>query len=421
MLFRSCNIDFYEYDSNGFLCKEWNGADLNGSGNPIGYPQKRYLFNNMGLLELGADYLGKVTMQVYSDCLRIIQTRIYADVTAMARSVFLPSEYDANIGDDSQTDDWSTRTLYENYGYYGKPLRVYLPTGGKIHQYYDRDTLFHLGYSDNINDSGDQEIHFGVDGRPILEIRTISHPIEDQSTLHSLFVYDSMNRPVHEYVFEYDIDPYSYGYDISNYAEWPDSFIRHKEYGYNAAGQKLFEKNYKVKRIVGYPQTGGTTFEPTTEKYIRYEYDILDRLIWQETAVASGEPNAIVQCGYDAVGNQIYVIDPRGNVLFTDYDNANRKTKEYFATSAVWLDDIVNGVLNVESTKLNAKCRTHTQYWLDDKVKAMTQYDNDGVTVLAVSEFIYDSRGRVETVRQLIKDNDVDGQISSGDDVANTN
>ena len=41
----------------------------------------------------------------------------------------------------------------------------------------------------------------------------------------------------------------------------------------------------------------------------------------------------IVDYGYDAVGNRIYVIDPNGSVIFTDYDSANRK---YFAQPPVF-------------------------------------------------------------------------------------
>jgi YD repeat-containing protein len=176
----------------------------------------------------------------------------------------------------------------------------------------------------------------------------------------------------------------------------PDNaFIKHAEFGYYGTGQKKCEKVHKVVRTED--GQGNPVFTAQTEKYTTYYYDAQDRLIMQ---VEDPQGDAITtEYGYDAVGNRTYVIDPRGMVIFTDYDNASRKVCEYFAETLVCDPDP-----NFAATHDNAAPRKAIEYYRNDKVKKVTSYDYDGSTVLACSEYTYDSRGRIAEVEQQIND-----------------
>ncbi|MCG8501690.1 MAG: hypothetical protein MJB12_14995, partial [Firmicutes bacterium] len=107
------------------------------------------------------------------------------------------------------------------------------------------------------------------------------------------------------------------------------------------------------------------------------------------------EFNLVTRYYYDALDNRIQTTDPKGNKLYTDYDNANRKTKTYFATD--------NAAKVVQS---------QTEYYDNDQVKRVTEFDRDGSTVLKDTEFSYDYRRRLQTVFQ-----DIDGTETARTDI----
>jgi RHS repeat-associated protein len=401
---QSGSISYYEYDPNGFPSKEWNGvlAFDGTTGKPVDpqtsqptNPQKRYRFNSFGFKVLEADYLGKVMMYVYGDAW-IEEERKYFDDDAMSLSDanFVPLRYD-DPSTSSDDEEYESCTTYDGYHYFDKPAKQILPTGGTLWfgYFHDGETVVQRGFEEWGIGPGDFSIACGDDGRPLV-IRKVR---SDSVSVYTYIVYDSMNRPLHKYEYEYDFSNPPGGLLLHGVPQ-----IKHSEFGYYGTGQKSYEKIYKVTRTEndqGYP-----AFTSTTEKYTRYYYDALDRLIMQVEDPNDSDPNNCLnittQYGYDALGNRVYVVDPKGNVIFTDYDSANRKIREYFAETPVYYQGTSN--IDFDSTYGNAVARKEVEYYRDGKAKKVTSYDYDGTTVLSYSEYTYDSRGRINQVKQQI-------------------
>ncbi|MHC4124953.1 MAG: RHS repeat domain-containing protein, partial [Planctomycetota bacterium] len=104
-----------------------------------------------------------------------------------------------------------------------------------------------------------------------------------------------------------------------------------------------------------------------------------------------GNLNITTDYNYDAVGNLTSIIDPNSSIIYYDYDNANRKTAEYFAATS-------------GTTKQNAKLKKQTGYYENNQIKDVNSYDYDGSTLLEQSRFQYDARGRLTQVTQDIND-----------------
>ena len=136
------------------------------------------------------------------------------------------------------------------------------------------------------------------------------------------------------------------------------------------------------------------------EKANSYEYDILGRLTKQVVDSTDGGLNQTTEYGYDTVGNRIYVIDPDGNVIFKDFDNANRKICEYFAAEPEYVPGTEE--IDFAATKATAAVRKAVAYYKNGKVEEASSYDYDGTTVLSYAEFTFDSRGRIDTVTEQI-------------------
>jgi len=420
------SITYYEYDDEdeddgyGFLEKEWQGATLNQqTGLPGGNPQKRYYYDGLGRKILEADYLGKVQMNVHDDAGRVIQAREYFDQTAITRVDFEPDSYDERpLIDDYQTpgyedDWWENRTLYSDYGPWDKPGKITFPTGGFIRNWYvcyrNGLSLYHYSIAE---DRGDIIVHdsegYGDaaadDGRILQEIHI--DDTKDDASVRIIRIYDSMRRLLHKYSYFDDINPDCY-HDLYKY-------IKHEEYQYDTSGNKISEAVYSVER-------GQSGFEPDSgvlEKSNSYEYDILGRLTKKVVDSTEGGLNQTTEYGYDAAGNRIYVIDPNGNVTFTDYDNANRKVCEYFAAAPVYIPG--TDEIDFAETKATAVVRKEVDYYNNNKTKDANSYDYDG-SLLACTEYIYNSRGRIEQVRELIEDIDENNQMDPTiDDIATT-
>jgi RHS repeat-associated protein len=395
------SITYYEYDSNGFPTKVWQGASLV-DGEPTGNPQQRFYYNGLGHKVLEADYLGKVEMNVCNALGQVRETRTYIDKDAVQPwRNFVPGYYDDNISsDDDVYDRWESRTLYRWYCAGDKPINVILPTGGSIHNNYVRgeNGLLHTSlYS--LGDTSSTAIYCPSDDGGY--IRYLSTPegrtlceTQDVGTLFRRvnidYLYDSMWRVIHKYThFDKEVS----GYLVSHVSE----YIKHEEYKYDASGNRTAEKVYKVK-MESYDDYVNEMFEQVLEKSNRYEYDILGRLIKQVVDVNSGGVSQTTQFGYDALGNRIYVIDPNGNVIFTDYDNANRKTKDYFAAKPV----ISGSDIDFVATKAIAKKKKEFHYYQNGKIKDVNSYDYDGSSLLARSAYTYDLRGRIAAVTENI-------------------
>ncbi|MHC4621013.1 MAG: polymorphic toxin-type HINT domain-containing protein, partial [Planctomycetota bacterium] len=141
------------------------------------------------------------------------------------------------------------------------------------------------------------------------------------------------------------------------------------------------------------------------EKTTYYEYDILDRMTQYVVDPGDGKLNLTTDYGYDDAGNLTYKVAPEGNgegeagnYIFYDYDNANRRKKEYFAEP--WSTSIA-------TTKANAAKKKEVTYYKNNLVHTVTEYDHgdDGHsndTVLAYKEFTYDAMGRIRKVSEDI-------------------
>ncbi len=401
------SITYYEYDDNGYVSKVWEGATLDVSGEPVGNPQQRFYYDGLGHKILQADYLGKVEMNVCDALGQVCEARVYIDKTALQRQTFEPSDYDGIA--------WDSRTLYNWYFAGGRPWNTILPTGGSIYnayvhngkssRYYNlRDSAHNIdGYS--VGDWGGDIIYeFTFDGRSLHE-RKRYEPSLDFVHIDSL--YDSMFRPIHKYthipldtecVEDCNCDPNDPNCD----PEFTGTeYIRHEEFRYDASGNKIGEKVYKAKLRKQYEGGEDEVLSVALEKSNSYEYDIFGRMTKQIIDSNDEGLNQTTQFGYDALGNRIYVIDPEGKVILTDYDNANRKTKEYFAAEPVYIQDTND--INVIAVRAAADVKKEFHYYKDGKIKDVNSYDYGGA-LLACSTFTYDSRGRIETVTEKIDD-----------------
>jgi len=393
-------ITYFEYDANGFLSKQWDGATLDESNKPVGDPQKRFFYDIFGRLQLEADTHGLVKMYIHDNAGNVIETREYFDPNAMKEAtVFHPDTYDDpdSEGDD---EDHLNETLYLAYDWFGKCESTQLRTGPNevdsdspntrivdSEWYKQVQQTYEEIEDDEHSEFGEQcaflEKGIQRDGKPTLETKWASHnefdPCTCVYTAQDVYFYDGMDRVAHKYSkYEFDSDP----------ELWLTG--RHEQFEYYGTGKK---KSHKVNTVCYDPGVPGFVAGPV-EKFTLYYYDMLDRLTTQIEDPCGA--CRITDFGYDAAGNRIYVIDPNANVIFTDYDNAGRKVKLYFAEPAVYDGEDID----IDSTKDNATVKKEISYYNNNKVKSVISYDYDGTTQLAKSEFEYDSRGRIEKVTQ---------------------
>jgi RHS repeat-associated protein len=405
------NITFYEYDVNGFKTKVWKGATLDAGGNPIGDPQERYYHNEVGQCLLQADALGAVTMDIYDGLGRIEETRKYSDEDAMSRTVFHPGVYyNPDVNDfDSRKQYWyygtvDARNDHPPEGDGSVPSRLLrgapyvkeiLDTGGVVRRRHEYG--FHAA-EPTVFAYPDGSVVYQLvmpDGEPIHKEHIPNYEEGDEGFIGGFrqdFHYDSMNRPIHKIWREHERV-------VGEAKDFRPLAVKHEETGYYGDGNKQFEKTYKV--TCWKDVNDNWQYVETPEKHVEYEYDALGRLINQ---IDHNDVNSLLSYpkvtsfGYDAAGNKIYVIDPAGNVIFTDYDNANRKIKTFFAT-----EPVVNGaIIDFDATKANACLKRKIEYFDDGKIESVVSYDYDGITILSEKQFTYDERGRVEMVTESI-------------------
>ncbi len=368
------NTDYYEYDAQGFLKAVWNGAD-----DTSGNPQKRYYYNDAGLCVLEADYLGKVTERIYDDFGNVTLSNVYEEANAISHEFSYGGEiipYTVN------RTLWLSFTRIFGHNSYRKPTQVLLPYGG----YYTHwGNYRNIVYRANI---GSDPSNIG--SAPWSTVNSLISPGDNLKYYNEVIIpndtydpawwkknctfilYDSLNRPVHKYYTVVIKDP-------------PEmTLLKHEIYAYDGAGNK-------IKEIV---------YGDTLEKYTAYEYDLLNRMV-KKTEDPSGL-NLVTRYGYDAVGNKIYTIDPEGYIAFVDYDNTNRKTHEYFKEEILYYSD---AIMDIDGTKQNAVVKTEYAYYDDGSIESVTKYDYDDNydgegDELAYTEFTYDKRGRIETVKE---------------------
>ena len=393
------DITYYEYDSRGLPSKEWQGVALNIDGTPKGNPTKRYYYDERGRLRLEGTWLGLVKMHVYNDVSEAgyrSQTRTYFDANAMFPAItFAPYRYDdPDISDDDY--NYKSITKFGNHDIFGNAWTTILNTGGAdIQAYFGNRLMGTLQYTNDTIELWPCD-HMPRPDRTLFSARYgassegwyYGAPY-DSNTLEVTMAYDSLTRLTNRYTAQ-----------IKNEGNPIVEKLKHEQSEYNALGQKSYEKIYNVKY-----NSGTQVFTPILEKNTFYDYDILGRMTtqiddMQDTENPNGR-NITTEFGYDAAGNRIYVIDPEGNIIFTDYDNANRKIREYFAAEPVFIWGLT---IDWDATKENAVKKKDYIYYANGQIKDVNSYDNNGQTLLERSAYTYDSRGRIKTVTQQIDD-----------------
>jgi RHS repeat-associated protein len=333
-------VTLIEYDDNGYKTCVRNGTDPNNA-----EVVERYHYDAIGQLVLEANSLGGVVRHDYDDFGRLYRTRKYEDLAVMSRTD--PNSYtQAPILAESR------------FGYNEQGFRTYekAESGSAVYTVY---TFNGLPSRMTFDDNSFIEFSYDTHGNKIQEYR---YEAASQQDWYVTFGYDSMDRLTETNWFDYD-----------------DTTLEKRQLSdYWGTSQKKYDEFY------GY---GGVL-----EKKVGYSYDILTRPI---AAITDPDGLALtVNYDYDAAGNRISIIDPKGSILYTDYDNANRKTAECFA--------VPNGIDRSE-----AVVRKVIQHYDNNKVLSETEYDYNDSTVLAHKEFGYDGRERLTwTIQQIDAQND---------------
>jgi len=330
-----------DYDDNGYKKLVSKGDDPNNVESV-----ERYYHDAIGQLLLKANPLGGVTLNYYDEFGRLYLTRKYEDsgVMSLTDVQFVPSRYEQ-----------MTAISESKFGYDEQGFKTFekLETTGEIDTTY---TFNGLDKRKTFDNGSYVEFSYDTRGNKTQEYR---YEYTDQIDWYVTYSYDSMDRLTGTNWFDYD----------------DTTLAKSQVSDYYGTGKKKFDEYY------GY---GGAL-----EKKVSYGYDILAR---QTNMITDPEGLALTASyDYDAVGNRTSIIDPKGSVLYFDFDNANRETAEYFAAES-------------ETEPNNAVLRKEITYYDNNKVLSQASFDYDGTTVLAYNEFVYDARQRLTQVTQQIDD-----------------
>ncbi len=360
------NKTLYEYDKNGYKAKE----------SVYEYGQyvlvKEFYYDSIGQLILEADNRGRVTHNYYDGFGRLWKVEVYEEpgILTFDRRYFIPQRYSDGtfVKLISRTkygyDVLGNRTFEQQEILAGSPgAAPVLTTRGAVTMEYTtgglpRKVAYETGGSY-------KQYYYDSRGKKVGEIKYDNVTGRDWLTL---FFYDCMDRQTCQIWIDYD---------------W-SSIEKAQVTGYYGTGRKKYEDLY------------GT--DGWLEKLTDYEYDILGRMT-RRTIDKGGEGylNLATNYSYDDAGNLDYMIDPCDNYIFYDYDNANRKIKEYFAEPCD---------TNPETTRSNAYIKKNIEYYANDLIKDINSYDySSGAapgpgTLLARREFLYDSRRRLKQVTE---------------------
>jgi len=344
-----CGIStVYEYDDNGFV--QWVKVGSDGAEQAV----ERYYHDVLGQMRLKVNRLGGVTCNDYDDFGHLYQVRTYCDPCGLNPEInFEPGRYSS----------WEVLSSTV-YGYDKMGNRAYeqRPSGGVVKTEYTRNGLPKLIEYDT---GGGSYIANGYDnrGKKVLEY----HHCDPNTASQDWYVahaYDNLGRATGTLWYDYD----------------DETIIKGRLRRFMASGKKSVEK------LIG-PDLEG---ELCLQRQTNYEYNILGQMTKQTVAPDTGY-EVITNYSYDVYGNRVKITDPNGNLIYFDYDNANRKVAEYFAAEA-------------GTAKENAVLKKRLTYYPNNEIASESSYDYDGETVLAHNEFGYDERGRLSRVEQFMED-----------------
>ena len=341
------------------------------------YLTNRYKHDSIGQQLMEVDNRGVMSIRNYDGHGRMYSKKIYENLQALTTGIddpnFVYGDYKVEYLTGFDNRDNAVCQWFQNYAQTidsNYIFTIYNNLDQPIQKYYyewfgqlvGSDPQIYIKYLQKRFDQ------FGYDYMGNLEVSVIED-LGDGCYL-SQFFYDEFNREVfnREYEYcDYDTNPI------------PDVRRVTRKY-YDSIGNVVEQRLY----------FGEDMLESLTANV----YDIFGRHICMTVDPENlDDPNAVTEFNlttlysYDACDNTICVTDPKGNKIYSDYDNANREVEKYFATN--------------NETKVTRKA---IQYYNNSQVKRVTEFDRDGFSVLSDSEFVYDYRNRIKTTYQ-----DIDG------------
>jgi len=364
------NKTYYYYDPNGY--KKWVKVEQDLGGSPTEVPTERCYHDGIGRMVLKADIYGLVTRNDYDGFGSVYKVRTYYDPDAFTKSdaEFVPATYDSGP---------RSTTIYNYDEHNRRSFEKIFPRGqrGSSQVGVKRTEYSPMATSDKPRkvtfdkdgtlDSTDSFVEYVYDGRDLRIWEYKNDPVAGLGWYKD-YLYDSLGKLFWTIWWDYE-------------DEESEAILKLLANDYHGSGKKAYED------VWGFDWEEGWKLERRAD----YKYDVLDRLT--ENIVTydyddTGSPQQVTTFyGYDDIGNRTSITDPKGSIINTDYDNANRVVNSYFAD-----DDGVSPTV-----------RQYTEYYKNNLIKSIKDYDYDGTT-LAYKEFNYDERRWLTQVDEFLDD-----------------
>lgn len=223
--------------------------------------------------------------------------------------------------------------------------------------------------------------------------------------------YDALNRPTEQTDPSSSSQSVFYGYDtLSNllYAHYGSSGGSGIDYAYDALGRKLTENSYGRTVTSAYDAAGNRTcLEYPDGRYIRYSYDLLNRLTEVDnnatTACGGGSPAMLATYGYDNLGRPTSI--NRGNSTSTSmtYNSSNANwsmSQDLSGTSQDVTFDYTAGPAGqmvqraINNTGYEYSAPAASEYYCQNHLNQIA-YVSGSLCHHAVTTFTYDSQGNL--------------------------
>ena len=365
---------------------------------------KRNYCDSLGRLVLEATQQGAVTRNDYDEFDRLYRVRVYKDGTAATRADFVPATYDSmnpEVETISGFDARGRNTYYRRF-VTGQSPASKTETTYTLHnqpklvqQYKCLDAAPTFEPTPTVT----KEYYYNSQGQKNAEHTYDALAVDNYDHSWVAYSFDALGRTIETGWYDYKKTD-SYDDEILNDVVANAVIIKRTTADYYASGKK------KADKLFSGPNADDL------EKHTSYQYDTLDRMSSSTVHMDDPANDTITHYGHNALGKLIYKIDPEGNCVFTDYDNAGRKPFEYFAVPAVdvvW-DAVDTTKLDYDATYSLRVARQYTTYDKNGQAKSITSYDygdtdvdNIGDTVLSYKEFEYDTTQRLTSVFEAIR------------------